>query len=130
MGGSSGAASVPPQRRGRGGGAWADQAERGRCRRSAVGAAAAHGRVKRSGVDAAAVDEAAAHGQIKQSGVDAAAVGDGAVVAPGELRWREGAAEAWQWCSRVVGRRGSSEAAAQSIATSRPQPRAAQEQRS
>ena len=46
MGGSSGAASVPPQRRGRGGGAWAGQAERRRCRRSAVGEAAAHGRVR------------------------------------------------------------------------------------
>eukprot|EP00964_Phaeocystis_antarctica_P149966 scaffold117253_cov21-Phaeocystis_antarctica.AAC.1 len=48
------AASVPPQRRGRGGGAWAGEAERRQCRPSAVGAATANGRMKRSGVGAAA----------------------------------------------------------------------------
>ena len=73
MGRSSGAASVPPQRRGRSGGEQAGHAERRRCRRSAVGEATAHGWMKRSGVGAAAVGEAATNGRMKRSGVGAAA---------------------------------------------------------
>ena len=101
----SSAASVSLQRRGGGGGAWAGQAGRRQCRPSAVGEA----------------------GQVaQQRGAGTAAARGGAAVAPGGARWRGGAAESWRWRSRAVGRRGS----AQSIATSRPQPRAAQEQRS
>ena len=89
MRGSSGAASVPPQRRGRGGGAWEGQVA-------------------------------------QQRGAGTAAACGGAAVAPGEARWRGDAAEAWRWRKRAV----VGEAAVQSIAASRPQPRAAQEQRS
>ena len=101
-------------------------AARRRCRCSAVAAAAAHGRVKRGGVSAAPAPWAR---RVRWHSSAAPAPPQRAVA----RRWRrersDGAEARRRRGGGAVGRSGG-EAAAQSIATSRPQPRAAQEQRS